>query len=457
MTPGHVLVARLDSEGDVLLSGPAVRAVAAGARRVTFLCGPRGRAAAELLPGVDEIVVHRAPWIDPEPEPVSKEETLALVERLAALRLDQAIVLTSFHQSALPLALLLRLAGVPTIAAISEDYPGSLLDVRHRVEDDIHEVERALSLAATLGYLLPEDDDGRLEIESPARGRRVPAPPGRYVVVHPGASAPARAWSPERNAALVDALVERGRQVAVTGSRSERDLTRLVAGPPRPGVLDLGGETTLAELAEVLAGADAVVVGNTGPAHLAAAVGTPVVSLFAPVVPAVRWRPWRVPQVLLGDQTSPCAGSRARICPVEGHPCLNRVSVDEVVAAVEELTAGDLCPRVIEATGKQAPLDLAARLTAVRGRLVVAGYHQDGSRTVDMQLWNWRGLDVVHAHERDPAVYARGIRQAVDAVVAGELDPTPLYTHEFPLERLGDALTAAARRPAGFMKALVLT
>ena len=136
---------------------------------------------------------------------------------------------------------------------------------------------------------------------------------------------------------------------------------------------------------------------------------------------------------------------------------LSSESPDEVVAAVEELTAGDLCPRVIEATGKQAPLDLAARLTAVRGRLVVAGYHQDGSRTVDMQLWNWRGLDVVNAHERDPAVYARGIRQAVDAVVAGELDPTPLYTHEFPLERLGDALTAAARRPAGFMKALVLT
>ena len=90
----------------------------------------------------------------------------------------------------------------------------------------------------------------------------------------------------------------------------------------------------MAGLAEVLAGAEAVVVGNTGPAHLAAAVGTPVVSLFAPVVPAVRWRPWGVRHVLLGDQEAACAGSRARVCPLPGHPCLDAVPVEEVVAAV---------------------------------------------------------------------------------------------------------------------------
>jgi len=99
VTP-HVLVVRLDSAGDVLLTGPAVRAVAAGARRMTYLCGPRGRAAAGLLPGVDHIVVHRAPWIDPEPEPVSAALTAALIEDLAGRAIDQAIILTSFHQSA---------------------------------------------------------------------------------------------------------------------------------------------------------------------------------------------------------------------------------------------------------------------------------------------------------------------------------------------------------------------
>ena len=332
----HVLVARQDSLGDVLLAGPAVRAVAAGAGRVTLLCGPRGRAAAELLPGVDEVVVAHAAWIDAEPRRVTRAGMDALVDRLTDLEVDQALVLTSFHQSPLPLALLLRMAGVATIAAVSVDYPGSLLDIRHRVDEDLHEVERGLSLAATLGYRLPEGDDGRLRVRRD-RVAETPALEGRYVVVHPGASAPARAWAPERHAALVDALVEAGRRVVVTGGGDERSLTSLVAGGRRDRVVDLGGRVELAGLAEVLAGAEAVVVGNTGPAHLAAAVGTPVVSLFSPVVPAVRWRPWGVPLALLGDQDAACAGSRARVCPLPGHPCLDGVPVAEVVAAVERL------------------------------------------------------------------------------------------------------------------------
>jgi ADP-heptose:LPS heptosyltransferase len=334
----HVLLARQDNDGDVLLSGPAARAVAAGANRVTFLAGPRGRAAAALLPGVDEVLVHHAPWIDARPEPVSQDAVEALVADVRARRVDRAFVLTSFHQSALPLALLLRLAGVREIAAISVDYPGSLLDVRHRLADDapLHESERMLSLVGTLGHGLPPGDDGRLAV------RREPwdgVPEGPYVVVHPGASVPARAWGAPRNAALVDALVAAGRRVVVTGARGEAALCAEVAGPPtraRDAVVDLAGATTLAQLAEVLAAADCVVVGNTGPAHLAAAVGTPVVSLFAPTVPAVRWRPWGVPLELLHVDV-PCAGCRARSCPVPGHPCLEGVGVDEVLAAVERL------------------------------------------------------------------------------------------------------------------------
>ncbi len=359
----HVLVARQDSVGDVLLAGPAVRAVAAGAARVTLLCGPRGRAAAELLPGVHEVVVEAAPWIDAEPEPVSRAATEAFVDGLARRGIDQAIVLTSFHQSPLPLALLLRLAGVATVAATSVDYPGSLLDVRHRVDEDLHEVERALSLVATLGYRLPPGDDGRLAVRRPRAGERpVPHPPyvdPPYVVVHPGASAPARAWAPERHAALVRSLADRGRRVVVTGGAAERELTALVAGPPRPEVTDLGGRVDLAGLAETLAGSCAVVVGNTGPAHLAAAVGTPVVSLFAPTVPAARWRPWKVPHVLLGRQDAACAGSRARSCPVPGHPCLDGLGVDEVAAAVDLLAAG--APTSTEMPGTEMPEGVARR------------------------------------------------------------------------------------------------
>jgi ADP-heptose:LPS heptosyltransferase len=331
----HVLIARLDNDGDVLLAGPAVRAVALRASRVTLLCGPRGRRAARLLPSVDEIAVWRAPWIDPEPAPVDRSDTLRLVTDLARRGIDEAIVLTSFHQSALPLALLLRLAGVPTIAAISEDYPGSLLDVRHRIDGDPHEVERSLSLVATLGHLPAPDDDRRLRVERTAVGFADDLEPP-YVVVHPGASVPARAWAPERHARLVDALRDDGRAVVVTGAPHERALTAIVTGPAHAGVVDLGGQTTLAELAEVLAHADAVVVGNTGPAHLAAAVGTPVVSLFAPTVAPERWHPWQVAHELLFLDV-PCAGCRARACPVAGHPCLDGVDVADVLAALGRL------------------------------------------------------------------------------------------------------------------------
>jgi threonine dehydrogenase-like Zn-dependent dehydrogenase len=122
---------------------------------------------------------------------------------------------------------------------------------------------------------------------------------------------------------------------------------------------------------------------------------------------------------------------------------------------IKNLTRGEGCARVIEATGRQSSLDLATELTRERGRLIIAGYHQDGTRQVNLQLWNWRGLDVINAHERDPRAYVEGISMAVEAVATGRLDPTPLYTHEFGLDRIGDALEAMRTRPDKFMKALV--
>lgn len=129
---------------------------------------------------------------------------------------------------------------------------------------------------------------------------------------------------------------------------------------------------------------------------------------------------------------------------------------DSAVEEVERLTSGRLCDVVVEAVGAQGPLDLAARLTKVRGRLVVAGFHQDGARSVDLQLWNWRGIDVVNAHERDDAVRLAGIRAAAEVVASGALDPTPLYTHRFPLAELDAALNTLVARPTGFMKSLVV-
>ncbi|WP_210718066.1 glycosyltransferase family 9 protein [Amycolatopsis acididurans] len=328
----RVLVARLDNAGDVLLSGPCVRAVAAGAESVTMLAGPRGRAAAELLPGVDDVIEWCAPWIDPEPPPVTAEYTKTLRDRVTGF--DAALVVTSFHQSPLPLALILRECGVPWIGAISDDYPGSLLDLRHRVHGDPPEAERALALAEAAGFALPPGDDGRLAVRGPLPDvSEVAGDPG-YVVVHPAASVPAREWPAAQCAEAVRMLTGDGYRVVVTGGPADKELTARVAGEY---ALDLAGRTDLSQLAAVLSGASVLVAPNTGPAHLAAAVGTPVVSLFAPVVPAARWAPYGVPVVLLGDQEAPCRDTRARRCPVPGHPCLAGVTPDEVRQAVEKL------------------------------------------------------------------------------------------------------------------------
>ncbi|MQM25632.1 glycosyltransferase family 9 protein [Glycomyces albidus] len=327
----RVLVVRQDNLGDVLLAGPCVRAVAAAAS-VTVLAGPRGAAAAALLPGVDDVITWRAPWIDPEPEPVERADVERIRETIARCDFDAALVLTSFHQSPLPTATVLRLAGVPWVGAISDDYPGSLLDLRHRVPAGLPEAERALSLAEAAGYRLPAGDDGRLAVARPLPP--VEGLPDRYVAVHPGATAPARRMSPGRLAEAVAALAAAGHDVVVTGAASEAGLTAQVAGVHG---LDFAGRTSFAELAYVLERADAVVAPNSAAAHLAAAVGTPVVSLFSPVVPASQWRPYRVPQVLLGDQYAPCRGTRARECPVAGHPCLETVTPGAVLDAVESL------------------------------------------------------------------------------------------------------------------------
>lgn len=127
----------------------------------------------------------------------------------------------------------------------------------------------------------------------------------------------------------------------------------------------------------------------------------------------------------------------------------------EIIDRVRDLTDGAMCERVIEAVGLQWPLDLAGELTAERGRLVVAGYHQDGARQVNMQLWNWRGIDVINAHERETAVYVRGMQDAVRAVERGELDPYPLFTHTLPADQISDGLNLLAERPDGFVKALI--
>jgi ADP-heptose:LPS heptosyltransferase len=364
-TGGTTLVARLDSMGDVLLSGPAVRAIADQSSRVVYLCSPIGRPAVELLPGVDDIIEFAAPWVLADPPPVRSQRMLALIDDVRSRSVNQAVILTSSHQSPLPLALLLRMAGVPRVTGLSIDYPGALLDVRVTDLGDVHEVERALAIAAAAGFELPDGDDGRLALRSPVRHLRAVAT-GMVAVVHPGASVPARTLSATRWIDVVDLLVDAGVHVVITGSSAEGDLVERVAGGERDGVTRVVGYDLLA-LARQIAGASVFVGGNTGPAHLAAAVGTPVVSVFAPTVPVVRWRPWAVPHVVLGDQGLPCAGCRAHQCPESGHPCLSAVTPDAVAAAAIGLAQHQVAPVVVPSVAPVSESD------AHEGRDVGAG------------------------------------------------------------------------------------
>lgn len=353
----RVLVARLDSLGDVLLCGPAVRAIAAApdVDEVWMLCSSIGAEAARALPAVDEVRVWDSPWITVTAPRATRAHLAALDAIVAEAAPDAAVILTSFHQSPLPLALALRLAGVPLIAGASVDHAGTLLDVRLRPGEDLVEDQpepaRALAIAAAAGFALPPGDDGRLRMRVDAPLPAELAALGTYVVVHPGAAAPARRWPTTAHAEVVRMLHAAGVAVVVTGGPEERELTAHVSGAGRHG-LDRGGRTGLAELAATLAGAAVVVVGNTGPAHVAAAVGTPVVSLFSPVVPSVRWAPYGIEHVMLGDQEAPCRDSRARECPVPGHPCLASVAPVDVVDAVFAL-APDLRGRAATAPARK--------------------------------------------------------------------------------------------------------
>ncbi|WP_153504486.1 glycosyltransferase family 9 protein [Cumulibacter manganitolerans] len=344
------LAVRLDSDGDVLLTGPAIRALAR-LGPVDLLASPEGAAAGRLLPGVEDVRVFAAPWSGFRPPPVDRVAVDTLVDDLARRCYDRAVLFTSFHQSPLPMALLCRMAGIPHIVGTSTDYPGSLLDVRHKRPDPPaggHEVDAALELAMLAGAPAPRPEDRRLQVRRP-----LPPPPEavrsvlsrsaepRAVVLHPGASVTSRSLRAQHAAAIAAVLADAGHPVLVTGGPGERalaaEIVALSSERSRGCVIDLAGQTSLAELAATLADAGCVIVGNTGPAHLAAAVGTPVVSLFSPVVPVERWRPYGVPCEVLGDQHARCRDTRARDCPVPGHPCLSSVSAVEVLAAVRRL------------------------------------------------------------------------------------------------------------------------
>ncbi len=341
----RILIARLDNLGDVLLATPAVRALrhALPAARITLWASPVGAQVADLDPDFDDAIVYRAPWMDPDRQlPQDPAREAAMVAEIRRRGFDGVVIFTSYHESALPAAYLCYQAGVSLRHAASVDGPGSLLTSRHRHPDrSLHEVERGLDLVAGLGVppvedrlvLVPGEADRRRAAELVANLRSGGRP---VIVIHPGCSCPARTYPPDLFAAAARALQRAlGARIVWTGDRSERHLIgRIQAGLEEPG-LCLAGETNLSQLAAVIEACDIAITNNTGPMHVAAAVQTPVVALFALTNPPEQWRPWRVPHRVLNHAVA-CAVCYQRECPY-GHECLRLVTADEVVNAARDL------------------------------------------------------------------------------------------------------------------------
>jgi threonine dehydrogenase-like Zn-dependent dehydrogenase len=218
------------------------------------------------------------------------------------------------------------------------------------------------------------------------------------------------------------------------------DASELVVLPPTLATADCPGEPVACAMnvmrrSRVEPGRPVVIVGigflGALVVQLAAAAGAHVI--------AVSRRPYSL------DVARECGAAAALAM---GDPESTR-------AAVCRLLGADGAPCVIEAVGEQIPLDLAASLVGVRGQLVIAGYHQDGLRSIDLQAWNWRGIDVTNAHERDPRIYVEGLRLGVQALASGTLRLDPLVSTQVPLGRLDDAFRLMQLRPAGFLKAVV--
>lgn len=374
----RILAVRLDNLGDVLLTTPAMHAIRESVpkAKLTLLASPIGAQVGRLNPDLDDVIVYEAPWVDPWQQlPHDPRGEQEMVATLTERRFDAAVIFTSFRQSSLPAAYLCYLAGIPLRLAASIDGSGSLLTTRHKhPERMVHEVERGLNLVAAVGL---GTNDRRLVLEVPDGDRErvrqwvsnrdawpqgtasdgdtpCPCSSTPLIVLHPGCSMPARTYPAEQFAEVAGHLVERfGAKVVVTGTEGEQELVERVVEGVRPEVrrhvIPIAGKLPFPDFCALIEAADLTVTNNTGPMHVAAAAGTPVVALFALTNPPEQWHPWQVPHRLLYHDV-PCRMCYSRVCPV-GHECLRLVTPDMVVEAAgallrtcDETTAGAMQP-----------------------------------------------------------------------------------------------------------------
>lgn len=345
----HVLAIRLDALGDVLMTTPALRALKAGGaeRRLSLLTSTSGAEIARLVPDVDDVIVYDPPWMKATRNRSDGRADLALAERLRQGGFDAAAVFTAYSQSPLPAALLCYLADIPLRLAHCHENPYQLLTDWVADPEPAagirHEVRRQLDLVATVGCTTPDE---RLSVRVPNAAREHAAALLRdlglrrdqpWLVLHPGASAPSRRYPPDSYAEAGRLLArEDGCQVVLTGTEAEAPLVAHIQQGIGMPSWSLAGRLGIAELVGLISLAPLLIANNTGPAHIAAAVGTPVVDLYALTNP--QHTPWGVPNRVLSHDVD-CKYCYKSVCPMQHHNCLRLVPPEAVVAAARELLA----------------------------------------------------------------------------------------------------------------------
>ncbi len=343
----NVLCVRLDYLGDVLMTTPAIRAVKQShpGRRVTLLTSPSGQSIARLIPEIDDVIAYDAPWLKATPPRANSKPEYEMAELLRSRGFDAAIVFTVYSQNPLPSAFLCYLAGIPLRLAHCRENPYQLLTdwVREREPEEFvrHEVRRQLDLAASVGYRaadermslrVPEDARARARSLRDEMGVNLEEP---WVLIHPGATAPSRRYAPAGFAEAARALAaERGWQVVFTGTDAESELVEEIRGVMQAPSYSTAGRLDLAGLAALVSLAPLLISNNTGPVHIASAVGTPVVDLYALTNP--QHTPWCVPNRVLFHDV-PCKYCYKSVCPLGHNDCLQRVTPQQIVQAAEEL------------------------------------------------------------------------------------------------------------------------
>lgn len=349
----RVLAVRLDNLGDLLMTTPALAALRESLpqARLTLLASRAGRALAPHLSAIDDVIEFDAPWVGGGAASAPPDAESRLVERLAAENFDACVIFTVATQSALPMALLARMAGIGLRLAHCRENPYRLLTHWMRDDDRIgagmrHEVQRQLDLVARVGartrdarlrFGLRPADVAALRTRLQLAGLRADE---RYLVLHPGATAASRRYPPERFAlAAAQVAAASGLRVVLAGEPAESQALAVVqAAWPSDALapLQLDGSLSLGEFAALLDGARVVLCNNSAPAHLAAALGTPVVVAYALTNP--QHAPWAVPARVLSHDV-PCRWCLRSVCVEGHHACLRGVPAQALAQAALGLIA----------------------------------------------------------------------------------------------------------------------